>query len=181
MYYVTESNDAFLQSKGKGKKGKSKFSNMSEAELFWNGKGKDPYHSKDGKGYGKNPVNAYALYGMELASTTRASTGASSSSSLASQAHGMLDCGATASAAPEIAAQELVKAVLSHDRQATVNILSAQRPYFRFGNGKWGRARYKLGICADVSVERKRFLCMHFQIQSNFINPISTRSNLFPF
>ena len=86
LYYVTESNDAFLQSKGKGKKGKSKFSNMSEAELFWNGKGKNPYHSKDGKGYGKNPVNAYSLYGMELASTTKASTGASSSSSLASQA-----------------------------------------------------------------------------------------------
>ena len=79
------------------------------------------YHSEHRNGFSKNPVNAYALYGMELASTTKAST-STGSSSLASQAHGMLDCGATASAAPEVSAQELVKAVLSHDRQATVNI-----------------------------------------------------------
>jgi hypothetical protein len=54
-------------------------------------------------------VNAYALYGMELASTTKASTGAGSSS-LASQA--------SASAAPEVSTQELVKAVfcLSTDK-----------------------------------------------------------------
>ena len=158
MHYMIDPNDAFFQNKGKGKKGKSKFSHMSEQEMFWSSKGKSPYHSKDGngKGFSKNPVNAYALYGMELASTTKASTSAGSSS-LASPAHGMLDCGATASAAPEVSAQELVKAVLSHDRQATVNILSAQRPYFRFGNGKWGRARYKLEICSDVSGQKKTF------------------------
>jgi len=86
MYYMTDPNDAFFQNKGKGKKGKSKFSHMSDQEMFWNSKGKGPYHSKDGNGFGKNPVNAYALYGMELASTAKASTGAGSSS-LASQAY----------------------------------------------------------------------------------------------
>jgi len=179
---MIDPNDAFFQNKGKGKKGKSKFSHVSEQEMFWSSKGKSPYHSKDGngKGFSKNPVNAYALYGMELASTTKASTGANSSS-LASQAHGMLDCGATASAAPEVSAQELVKAVLSHDRQATVNILSAQRPYFRFGNGKWGRARYKLEICSHVLVKRKRFHCMHFQIQLSFTSPTLTSHSLSPF
>jgi len=50
-----------------------------------------------------------------------------------------------------------VKAVLSLNRQATVNILSAKRPYFGFGNGKWGRARYKLEICSDVSGQKKAF------------------------
>jgi hypothetical protein len=43
---------------------------------------------------------------LVLASSSLASTGASSNS-LASQAYGMLDCGATASAAPEVSAQEL--------------------------------------------------------------------------
>jgi hypothetical protein len=49
MYYMTDPNDAFFQNKGKGKKGKSKFSHMSDQEMFWNSKGKGPYHSKDGE------------------------------------------------------------------------------------------------------------------------------------
>ena len=179
MHYMIDPIDAFFQNKGKGNKGKSKFSHMSEQEIFWNFKGQSPYHSKDGKGFGKNPVNAYALYGMELASTTKASTGASSSS-LASQAYGMLDCGATASAAPEVSAQELVKAVLSHDRQATVNILSAQRPNFRFGNGKWGRARYKLDICSDVSGQKKTFSLYALPNPIEFYQPNFDKSQLVP-
>ena len=116
---------------------------------------------------------------MELASTTKTSTGASSSS-LASKAHGMLDCGATASAAPEVSAQELVKAGLSHDRQATVNILSAQRSYFRFGNGKWGRARYKLEICSDVSGQKKTFSLHALPNPIEFYQPNFDKSQLVP-
>ncbi|CAL1167297.1 unnamed protein product [Cladocopium goreaui] len=157
---------------------KGKFSGKGKG-MFWSSKGKSPYHSKDGngKGFNKNPVNAYALYGMELASTTKAST-STGSSSLASQAHGMLDCGATASAAPEVSAQELVIAVLSHDRQATVNIFSAQRPYFRFGNGKWGRARYKLEICSDVSGQKKTFSLYALPNPIEFYQPNFDKSQL---
>ena len=42
MHYMIDPNDAFFQNKGKGKKGKSKFSHMSEQEMFWNSKGKSP-------------------------------------------------------------------------------------------------------------------------------------------
>ena len=42
MHYMIDPNDAFYQKKGKGKKGKSKFSHMSEQEMFWNSKGKSP-------------------------------------------------------------------------------------------------------------------------------------------
>ena len=124
-------------------------------------------------------MNSYALYGMELAPTTKTSTGASSSS-LASKAHGILDCGATASAAPEVSAQELVKAGLSHDRQATVNILSAQRSYSRFGNGKWGRARYKLEICSDVSGQKKTFSLHALPNPIEFYQPNFDKSQLVP-
>ena len=40
MHYMIDPIDAFFQNKGKGKKGKSKFSHMSEQDMFWNFKAK---------------------------------------------------------------------------------------------------------------------------------------------
>ena len=51
---------------------------------------------------------------------------------------GMLDCGATASAGPEASVQRLIEAVLRQDKSATVTVDPNQRPYFRYGSGRWG-------------------------------------------
>ena len=53
----------------------------------------------------------------------------------------MLDCSATASAAPDLAVHGLIQAILAQDRGAKVDIQPYVRPFFRFGNGKWGQAR----------------------------------------
>ena len=76
MHYMIDPIDTFFQNKGKGKKGKSKFSHMSEQEMFWSSKGKSPYHSKDGngKGFSKNPVNAYALSQQSCSSSSTTSS-----------------------------------------------------------------------------------------------------------
>ena len=118
-------------------------------------------------------VNAYALYGMELASTTKASTGAGSSS-LASQA--------SASAAPEVSTQELVKAVFC---------LSTDKPPWTFFQRSGHPSASAMGSGAELStswkfvrmflVKRKRFHCTHFQTQLKFTSPTLTRNSLFQF
>ena len=35
--------------------------------------------------------------------------------------------------------------------------MTSARPYFRFGDGRWGRALYKLHVCSDVSGTQRRF------------------------
>ena len=83
MHYMIDPNDAFYpETKAKAKKVSQSFPTCLNRRCFGAQRARVLYHSKDGngKGFSKNPVNAYALYGMELASTTKASIGASSSS-----------------------------------------------------------------------------------------------------
>ena len=64
---------------------------------------------------------------------------------------GMLDCGATASAGPEASVQRLIEAVLRQDKSATVTVDPNQRPYFRYGSGRWGRAQYRVTLQSELS------------------------------
>ena len=153
-----------FQNKGKGKKGsfksKSKFGHLvDQHDAFWTasrGKGK-------GKPSGKTsrpPVNVYAmdydLGGLEMetleepSATLHAAVRESNpKSSRSSNSEGMLDCGATASAAPEVAVHGLIKAVLSQDAGARIDVQYV-RPFFRFGNGKWGQALFRATIHSHV-------------------------------
>ena len=70
---------------------------------------------------------------------------------------GMLDSGATASAAPDADVQGLISAVLSHDRNAKIELDQGARPYFRFGNGRWGRALCRVHISSSVSGTHRTF------------------------
>ena len=69
----------------------------------------------------------------------------------------MLDCGATASAAPDLAVHGLIQAILAQDRGAKVDIQPYVRPFFRFGNGKWGQALYRATISSTVSGQHRSF------------------------
>ena len=63
------------------------------------------------------------------------------STSSAAGPFGMVDTGASASAGPQAAVQELLQAVASTDPgvQIQVNTSESARPYFRFGSGAWDR------------------------------------------
>ena len=161
--------NALFQSKGKGKKGKtkSKQANWTEwPEALWlssKSKGK-------GKPMSERPaVNVYSMdydfAGLEMEAlsgdksalpVTSEGLASSTQSTSMKQSEGMLDCGATASAAPDIAVQGLIKAVLSQDSEARIDV-EYMRPFFRFGNGKWGQALYRVKITSHVSGQPRCF------------------------
>ena len=148
--------NAYFTGKGKGKfKGKKGY--WLEAQAL---KGKSSGKSK-GKSMLKDSgrsVNAYAsdLFagGLELSEAMDLN----SAHALPSNPQkGMLDCGATASAAPEAVVQNLISTVLSHDPEARIELDQSARPYFRFGNGKWGRALCRVHLHSKVSGSPKHF------------------------
>ena len=152
-------NNAYFTGKGKGKfKGKKGYWLDSQAL-----KGKSSGKSK-GKSMLKDSgrsVNAYAsdLFagGLELSEAMDLN----SAHALPNNPQkGMLDCGATASAAPEAVVQNLISTVLSHDPGARIELDQSARPYFRFGNGKWGRALCRVHLHSKVSGSPRHFaLC----------------------
>ena len=156
MSYEDEWNDAYYVSNGKGKgkhKGKKGMWTEAYANGLWKGKSK-------GKGKSKDPlrsVNAYAsdmfVGGLEILEAN-----AAESPKPVTQPHvGMLDSGATASAAPDAVVQGLISAVLSHDSKAKIELDQGARPYFRFGNGRWGRALCRVHISSMVSGSNRTF------------------------
>lgn len=100
--------------KGKGKKGfkgKTKSSNLMDYQAMWAGKSKS-------KGKMSPPVNAYTAYydlgGMEMQQPlTFSAASAVKETSTTSSSSGMLDCGATASAALDLAVQGLIQTILN--------------------------------------------------------------------
>ena len=147
--------DAYYM-KGKGKtksKNKGKMSHMADLNAMWKGKGKSK------QGHQRPAVNAYmgesqSLYGMEIKENFEAQSSAASNMK---PNLGLLDCGATASAGPETSVQKLISAVLSQDRGAAVNIAKYMRPYFRFGNGCWGQANFRVSITSKASGMERTF------------------------
>ena len=153
LYYTTPA-------KGKGKKGmKGKFKSAAMADQYalWTSKTKGK-----GKNFGKPvrpPVNAYTAFydlgGLEMDPQPHFSAATAVKDALTSSTTGMLDCGATASAAPDLAVHGLIQAILAQDRGAKVDIQPYVRPFFRFGNGKWGQALYRATISSTVSGQHR--------------------------
>ncbi|CAE7227772.1 unnamed protein product, partial [Symbiodinium sp. CCMP2456] len=126
-------------SKGKSK-GKAKYGYASDMDVYYiKGKTKS-------KGKGKGPewaprtVNAFATDyftgGLELSSTVEVPK---PPQTRALPELGMIDFRATASAAPEAVVKGLISAILEKDSGARVDIDTNARPYFRVGDGRWGR------------------------------------------
>ena len=144
----------------KGSKGKYKSSNMMDYQAMWASKSKGKGKMVGGKSV-RTPVNAYTAYydlgGLEMQQASTGSVAAVVKESSTSSACGMLDCGATASAAPDLAVQGLIQTILKHDSGARVDIQPYMRPFFRFGNGKWGQALYRTTISSNVSGQHREF------------------------
>ena len=93
---------------------------------------------------------------------------------------GMLDSGATASAAPEAVVKGLVEAVLSRDRGARIDLEQYARPYFRFGNGKWGCALGRTTITSNVSGRVRKFSLYTLPNPSEYYSSHFDKASLVP-
>ena len=179
--YLTEYDDYYgnFANKGKGKnKSKSKKGFALEAQTLW-GKGKG--YNK-GKSVGKErAVNAYAndifIGGLEVSDAMEATT-ADHSEGLPQA--GMIDCGATASAAPEAVVKGLISAVLTQDKGAKIEFEQSARPYFRFGNGRWGRALCRVHISSIVSGQHRYFSLYTLPNPDRYCHNQSDSSSLVP-
>ncbi|CAE7227902.1 GIP [Symbiodinium sp. CCMP2456] len=163
--------------KGKGKH-KGKRNMWMEAQGLWTkGKSKGKSKSKDPS----RSVNAYStdvfVGGLEL----REGMDLNSANTVAARPEvGMLDCGATASAGFEAVIQSLVTAVLAQDRGARIEVDQASRPYFRFGNGKWGRALCRVSLQSSISGQTRSFALYMLPNPSEYYQSQFDRSALVP-
>ena len=161
--------------KGKGK-GKTKKGMWMETNALWakgknKGKGKDPYRT----------VNAYAseyfLGGLEVTNVLDAA----STTTAGTEPHcGMIDCGATASAAPEAVVKGLIDAVLTRDKSAKIEFDQSARPYFRFGNGRWGRALCRVRIESRASGKPQEFALYTLPNPAEYYQNDLDKSSLVP-
>ena len=182
--YMTDMDENFayyyVKGKSKGKfKGKSKKGMAMEAQAWMKGKGK-----AKGKGVGKDgprSVNAYSseffLGGLEVSEVLEAAASHDVSSSPGT---GMIDCGATASAAPEAVVRGLISAVLTQDKGAKIELEQSARPYFRFGNGRWGRALCRVHLSSHVSGGPRQFSLYALPNPDNYYRDGLDKSSLVP-
>ncbi|CAE7462825.1 GIP [Symbiodinium sp. CCMP2592] len=187
------------RSKGQGKKGY-----YQHIEDYFIGKGKHKGHSsgkgkkgywmesyamgKKGKGKGKTKdptsrsVNAYSsdlfLGGLEVSEALESTTSPTTSSS--DPRKGMLDSGATASAAPEAVVKSLIETVLQCDRSARIELAQYARPFFRFGNGKWSKALGRTTLSSSVSGSLRSFSLYTLPNPSEYYSSHFDKSSLVP-
>ncbi|CAE7800179.1 unnamed protein product [Symbiodinium sp. CCMP2592] len=159
--YWSEIDDYYANYTGFGKskgKGKSKKGHWMDVQGLWKGKGKGP-KGKTKDGY--RTVNAYSsemfLGGLEVIHNMDLAASSIPTTSSTEPQLGMLDCGATASAAPEAVVKGLISSVLSIDRGARIDIDQYSQPFFRFGNGKWGKALCRVHISSTSSGRERQF------------------------
>ena len=92
----------------------------------------------------------------------------------------MVDCGATASAAPDAVVKGLISSILECDKGARIDIDQSARPYFRFGNGRWGRALYRVHLSSDVSGSWRKFSLFALPNPSEFYEANFDKTSLVP-
>ena len=129
--------------KGKNKGGQGRFGNGY-------GKGKGRYKNPAGSNYhlGMMEVQDEHVYPMMMAANPVDSS--SSKEGRLPPEQSLVDTGATATAGGKQAVKDLCKALVAARPNVKLDIFQSARPWFRFGNGKWGRALYKVTI-TDVS------------------------------
>ncbi|CAK9107021.1 unnamed protein product [Durusdinium trenchii] len=167
--------DFFTGKKGGGKKGKNV--PWLDAQACTKGKkGK----GKSNAPVGRPSVNAYNTEMLFGALDLQAQINETERTVSPSETHGLLDCGATASAGPQIAVEQLISTIVDRDRQAVVSIHKEDRPYFRFGNGKWGQALYRVSLTSAVSGKPHCFELYALPNPPGLHDPSFDRSQLVP-
>ena len=127
-------------------KGGGKF--QQQRNRFHNGKN---FGKSKGKGsYGSNyhmgmmEVQDESMFPMVMAANPESSNSPNEARLPPEQS--LVDTGATATAGGKQAVKDLCKALVSARPNLDVTVFEAARPWFRFGNGRWGRALYKITL-----------------------------------
>ena len=167
----------FFTSKGKGKGKKGKNAHWLDAQLW--SKAKSKGKNKSSSAAPRPSVNAYMFTGgMEMLDFKELNS--ASCVSKMKDEQGLIDCGATASAGPLVAVESLIGSVLAKDRQANIEAQQSARPYFRFGNGQWGRALYRVVITSNVSASPQQFKLFALPNPPELHHPGFDKSTLVP-
>ena len=126
-------------------------------------------------------MNAYStgmfFGGLEMMDVKELQTATTSS---LSTSQGLIDCGATASAGPLVAVESLIGSILAKDSRASIDVRQAARPYFRFGNGQWGRALFQVCVTSNVSGSPRSFQLFALPNPPELHHPNFDRSTLVP-
>ena len=176
-HYARDCPDRRHPSHPKGTKGKSNFLMDPYYEDFYQygkshkgkkkGKGKSAYFMDDGydamcvkgksrpwhtgKGDGQQPtrqfVNSYAseLLGLDMHQSNLERQPLITPSTCG-DFEGVVDCGAT-----------VIQAIVAQDHAAVIELDQSARPYFRYGNGKWGQALYQVTLRSNLSGNPRQF------------------------
>ena len=68
----------------------------------------------------------------------------------------------------------------THDKGAKIELEQSARPYFRFGNGHWGRALCRVHLCSHVSGQPQHFSLYALPNPDAYYNNDLDRSSLVP-
>lgn len=155
---------------GKGK-GKSKFKNKNE--LHWMKGSKDRYPSRPnfkgggkyfmGSGKGKNFSKKGSHFYMSMIDFPELQVDhhevnmvkgnqaeAQAKGDQIASTEGIIDTGATASAGGQDAVTQLCAAIAKARPSAHISVIKNDKPWFRYGSGRWGRALYRVNIEVPV-------------------------------
>ena len=147
--------------KGAGSKGapKGKYGPPMDHHWINKGKGKGKFGFQKGKFGGKSKhggagshSNYYTCHTFDIEDEDLwfhpASEEPSSSTPerKMSATESLVDTGATATAGGKKAVSDLCKAVVAARPDVKLDVFPSARPWFRFGNGRWGRALYKVTL-----------------------------------
>ncbi|CAE7224161.1 CACNA1B [Symbiodinium sp. CCMP2592] len=151
--YMSKNNKGKGHGKGGGKKGAKL---VEEANWVSKGQGKKgkPFSKGASKGPKGPPTWAHAYHldgGLEFFTTVSEAEARGSTSTMAAS-EGLVDTGATATAGGQDAVERLCAAVAAARQETQITVFESERPYFRYGSGKWGRALYRVCLeCAGMS------------------------------
>ena len=131
----------------KGKKGYAAGSPMpSKGKINFNDKGKGKSKYGKGKGFGKmykgNMNKGKDVHFADQFYHTIWAVDEQVSELSPSEA--VVDTGATATAGGRWAVQQLCTAVMNNSPDTSMRVYMDERPWFRFGNGRWGQALFKV-------------------------------------
>jgi len=145
-----KSTSTFPWQKGKGKGkpmgGRGSFQNHW---MQGKGKGKPKGRHGSGKGFGCKHNNTCHMLSVDLPPEEMlfnpVQTSSSSERSLPTES--LIDTGATATAGGKNAVRDLCKALVTARPDLKIDIHEQSRPWFRFGDGRWCRALYRVTTC----------------------------------
>ena len=136
-----------------------------------------------GKGFGCKHNNTFHMLSVDLPPEEMlfnpVQTSSSSERSLPTES--LTDTGATATAGGKNAVRDLCKALVTARPDLKIDIHEQSRPWFRFGDGRWCRALYRVTTCNYCISDRRSHVNVSLtgmrELQSMYGRPVELQKN----